>query len=200
MKTVNQVISELLNKKSEILGNNELVAKLSKGISQYIYLQEKYDNNDMDVEFKKKFAYFYRMNPYVGNEYKEEFFKILQDIKNGSHRSFSDVAEPLYNIENKHQFSFITKLLHTTNTNHPIYDSLVSKVLGLPSLTLVKERRDKMILSKQIINDVNILYAALLDDTQIQEILNIFDERFSAQISNVKKIDFILWAYGSTLK
>ncbi len=43
------------------------------------------------------------------------------------------------------------------------------------------------------------LYEEMLPNDDFKRILKEFDLRFNSPISQIKKVDFILWAYGSTL-
>lgn len=45
--------------------------------------------------------------------------------------TFEELARQLYVIDNRHEFSFLTKMLHTLDTNRSIYDSQVDAALGI---------------------------------------------------------------------
>ncbi len=200
MKTASQVATELEQNKAAIFGNQEVLDKIAYGIEGYLRIQNAYQENALDDAFKKYFGYFYRMSRYVSVAFKERFFAYLQEMRNGTSYSFLDLADALYDVDNKHQLSFVTKLIHTTDTTFPIYDSLVKKVLDLPNVTTIKNKTDKMIASQILIDNLKGLYHQLLITDAAQELLLAFDKRFNTPpISPVKKLDFILWAYGSTL-
>ncbi len=199
MKTAQQVVSELVANKDTIFENQQIHHKIADGIRHYTRLQTAYENNEMDEAFKKSFGYFYRMSRYAGSEFKAAYFAMMQDIRNGAARSFPEIADALYAIENKHQFSFITKLIHTTDPDFPIYDSLVSKVLQLPNVATIHGKTAKIMCSHEVIIHVKALYEQMLEIPEFLDLLQEFDRRFDAQLSDIKKIDFMVWAYGSTL-
>ena len=56
----------------------------------------------------------------------EEKLSLFEEIKENPDISFEKVARQLYSVDQKHEFSFISKMLHTINTSRPIYDSQVN--------------------------------------------------------------------------
>ncbi len=200
MITLNETVEKLITNQNSIFSNRAILDKIAYGVQGYIRIQNDYENNQMTEEFKKYFAYFYRMGMYAKADYKARFFEILKDLRDGARYTFNQISTDLYNISNKHQFSFITKLIHTTNTSSPIYDSLVAKVLDLPNVGMVQGLDEKISLSNIIISDLTNLYSQVLADSRFQPVLETFDLIFNnPPISNVKKLDFIIWAYGSII-
>lgn len=177
---------------------NKIVNALTKdSIMIYEYLQKTYRNVNIaaDMEFRKKFSNFYIMR-YPKQKYRDAFFGVFEKNKAYSCPSFKLISEELYMIDGKHQFSFITKMIHTISGNHPIFDSKVAAVLGINRLHKPFEealKRDEMILDylKDTYNKIN-------NENLIDSAIALFDRKFPANtLSFAKKIDFCLWSKGA---
>lgn len=178
---------------------DQILKKLDKEtLLKYCWIQTHVQkcNVATDVEFQRKFSGYYRMR-FVPAEYRKRFFELFEQIKSVG-ASFEETSRMLYKVSNRHEFSFITKMLHTINPTLPIYDSQVHASLEL--------RRDRFLpdLGKQIAQDVKVLrtislhYKRLMETPAVQELSSKIDKRvFPYAISEEKKVDFILWALGS---
>jgi len=91
---------------------------------------------------------------------------------------------------NRWDYSFSTKLLHTLDPSKPIVDSKVLKLLEMP-LPLRKDMKLLLDHYAKLETAIN----ALLETSDITQLLREFDKELPelANISNVKKLDFILW-------
>lgn len=153
-------------------------------------------NVDKDTYFRKKFVGFYRMR-FVTQEYRDAFFALFEAVKNKKDVSFAEISEKLYPISNQHEFSFISKMMHTINPNSPIYDNQVAKVLELKRKQNVslKARIEE---DNMILNKISKLYEELEESHLIDNAIDAFSSKFSSYpMLTSKKIDFILWALGS---
>lgn len=172
-----------------------------KMMSTYCWLQgQLYKRNvATDLEYRRKFAGYYRMR-FVSQEYREAFFNLFEKLKNEQTPSFREASFALYEIDQKHEFSFISKMLHTINPHKPIFDSQVCEVLHLQryyqASLEAKLRQDELALAR-IANS----YAEMTASERIQEMLARMDSLTpGCQITVEKKCDFILWALGGILK
>ncbi len=59
------------------------------------------------------------------------FSRYLRPSKNDAELSFVDVARNLSQVDGRHEFSFISKMLHTIDPSRPIYDSQVDQALQI---------------------------------------------------------------------
>ena len=103
-------------------------------------------------------------------------------------------------IDKKHEFSFISKMLHTINTTRPIYDSRVGRLLKLGHgyWQSVDQRMKKDV---QILGTLSETYQYLYASGKLNTMLDELDERTPGfQMSVEKKMDFILWALDKVLK
>lgn len=115
---------------------------------------------------------------FVSPAYRQAYFELLD---HGKHQkpSFEELARQLYAIDNRHEFSFLTKMLHTLDTNCPNYDSQVDAALGI-------HRRGVSDFELRLQQDRVILHAmmkaqqSLLQDPRVQGVLAAFTQIFTA--------------------
>lgn len=165
-------------------------------LEKYCWLEENLNKYDLSTsaEYQRRFAHYYRMR-FVSKEYRRAFFNLFQQIKSNSDVSFEEVARKLYSVDEKHEFSFITKMLHTIDTSRPIFDSQVNAALNLRTYQPDFEKRLKK--DCLILNQISEHYQVIMKAPEVQKILSELDSRtYPRKISDEKKIDFLLWALG----
>lgn len=185
---------------SAVISNwTSIMMKLdAKALSPYYWLQDNLYNRDVskDMEYKRKFGGYYRMR-FVSQQYRDAFFSIFEQIKYQRNISFEEVATELYPVDNKHEFSFISKMLHTINPTRPIFDSQVNKALDLKRTAYFPNLEKRIEWDGEILNKIALTYGELLRDKDIRALLTDIDEVVPGQIMTPeKKLDFILWALG----
>src|SRR3989344_2119020 len=113
----------------------EIIKKLSANHWRpYFFIKEKFSNNILDDEFKRRFCGFYIMNGPMGlNDFqKNEFFRLLSAKENNIEKVLGVLYEmPGYKQRHRLFLSFGTKLLHTIDNDLPIYDRNIAYVLEL---------------------------------------------------------------------
>ena len=125
----------------------------------------------------------------------EEKLSLFEEIKENPDISFEEVARQLYPVDQKHEFSFISKMLHTINTSRPIYDSQVNAALKLRTYQPDFEKRLKK--DKEILDRISDQYRILMSSPEVIELQEEIDLKIAPKtISTEKKLDFILWALG----
>lgn len=165
-------------------------------VEKYCWLEENLHkcNVSTNTEYQRKFSHYYRMR-FVSPKYREAFFALFEEIKDHPDTSFEEVARRLYPVDQKHEFSFISKMLHTINTSRPIYDSQVNAALKLRTYQPVFEKRLKKDI--EILDRISARYRMLMASPEVSEIQKEIDLKISPKtISSEKKLDFILWALG----
>ena len=165
-------------------------------LEKYCWLEENLYKCDLstDTEYQRRFVHYYRMR-FVSKEYRRAFFNLFEQIKNDQSTSFEEIARELYLVDEKHEFSFISKMLHTINTSRPIYDSQVNAALKLRTYQLDFEKRLKK--DKEILDRISDQYRVLMSSPEVIELETEIDSKISPKtISSEKKLDFILWALG----
>ena len=127
-------------------------------------------------------------------EYVDRFFELFQRQKD-TPMTFADLSRELYKVDGKHQLSFISKLLHTTDDSLPIFDSQVGRAFNV--------RRYSGMIEDRIAGDENLLdymsetYHQMETQGLIADAIQAFDDKFPGNgISFIKKVDFLLWKMG----
>lgn len=185
-------IPDLLQQNSSQL----LAAIPLRMVDKYLWIQNHFRHTDVSIdgEFQKRYAGFYRMR-FVSPGYRQAYFQLLEYGKQ-QEMPFEELARQLYAIDNRHEFSFLTKMLHTLDTNRPIYDSQVDAALGIHRRVVadfeLRLQQDRVILQAMMRTQ-----QSLLQDPQVQTVLSAFTHTFTVDdLSEAKKLDFLLWALG----
>ena len=175
----------------------EILAKITVPmLKKYIWLEENLHtcNVSSDPQYQSTFSGFYRMR-FVTEEYRKGFFALFESIKENPNPSFEEVSRLLYAIDKRHEFSFISKMLHTINPSKPIFDSQVNAALKVR--TFQPDFENKLKEDQKVLDRISEQYKVLMDLSAVKCILNEIDKRtHPGQISVEKKIDFVLWALG----
>ena len=167
-----------------------ILDRVEIGIDKYNWIMNRIHETDVssDAEFQKFFNGFYRMRQRPASFYKS-YYTYLEKNKNNKNLTFEEVLNYLYQETGAIHASFSSKLIATVNPDMPIWDKFVLQNLGLR--TPYHHEKDRL---KKIIS----LYQRICDWYKSDEALKKLEEfncHFpDTDISDVKKIDFILWA------
>jgi len=179
---------------------------LRENIPVYQYLQQSYSKGGVAENrlFQFVFRSFYRLdNAGLSDEQKTRYFMLMA----AGQTDLQTILEELFDLKTKRgkksvQFSFATKLLHTIDTGRPIYDKYVSSFTGI-KLYFNSHEDDSKKISKAIIKYDELEQAyreLLLTNKDMLDLVKILRKEYrlaESDISNVKAIDFLIWAYGS---
>lgn len=187
----------------KILNNQkDIIKKIPpQMLNTYYWLQDNLHlrNIARDFEYRRKFAGYYRMR-FVSQQYRDSFFALFEAIKNDAELSFVDVARNLSQVDGRHEFSFISKMLHTIDPSRPIYDSQVDQALQIHR-TYEPDIELKIQQDEEILKQISFVYQCLEASAEMAEPLAAFDQIIpSRSMSIAKKLDFLLWALGGIEK
>ena len=167
-----------------------ILDRVEIGIEKYNWIMKRVHETDVssDVVFQRAFNGFYRMRQRPASFY-ASYYTYLEENKNNQVLSFEDTVTYLYQETGSIHASFSSKLLATVNPNMPIWDKFVLQNLGLRTpYSYEKDRLQKTIK----------LYQKICDWYKTDEAIKklaVFNQQFpGTNITDVKKIDFILWA------
>ena len=167
-----------------------ILDRVEVGIEKYNWIMKRVHKTDVssDAEFQRAFNGFYRMRQRPASYY-ASYYTYLEKNKNNQDLSFEDVTTYLYQETGSIHAPFSSKLLATVNPDMPIWDKFVLQNLGLRTpYSYEKDRLQKTIQ----------LYQKICDWYQTDEAIKklaVFNQQFpGTNITDVKKIDFILWA------
>ena len=189
-KPVNRVFAEDAVKQAA-----RLLQARKSDIARYCDLQLRSSEVNVaeDKDFQKSFTAFYRLRR--DSVWRTYYFKLFEDRKNRKDSiSFGEIQLRLFQQCGKIESSFSSKMLATIDPNKPIWDSYVLKNLGLKLMGKSKEERFSaaVVLYDNICN----WYRDYLQTDEARDMIKMFDQTFPefSHITQVKKIDFIIWA------
>ena len=107
--------------------------------------------------------------------------------------TFEMAMERIKHIQGTYEMSFASKLLHTIDPLHPIWDSVVTGRHFEMKAPYASSKNRETTCCKRYAEYEDKFYDYMSTDEGCM-IIHMFDERFpDNRISDVKKIDFVLW-------
>lgn len=164
--------------------------RINDGLKKYCSIMTELYQTDVaqDKAFQRMFNGFYRMRQRPKDFY-SVYFSFLEENKMNKDLTFEEVLTYLFRETGEVHASFSSKLLATVRPEMPIWDKFVLQNLGLrPTYGYEANRLEKTVVLYQKICD---WYHTEDAAKKLEEFNAVFPE---AEISDVKKIDFILWA------
>jgi hypothetical protein len=183
---MSQVI--LLDDKSVI----EALSKVQPGLQKYLHIRNLIYNVDVskNADFKQAFNGFYRMRQRPQLFY-DTFYRFMEENKYHS-PTFEQALTFLFEELDRVEASFSSKLVATINPELPIWDSIVLKNLGKKAPAYYRKNRLQETL--ELYDDIVKWYESYLKTEEANNIIQFFDETYpNTGLTNVKKIDFVLW-------
>lgn len=166
-----------------------------KDIQRYISIMEKVNNVDVseDIDFQKEFNYFYKIR--INGEWRNTYYSLFESFKKKDSVTFDEIIKELYKRTGWVEPSFASKMLASLNSNMPIWDSKVLARIGITASK--KTGEDKVNETIYLYAKIVSWYDDVISNTETKtQYIEAFDKEFPqfSDISDVKKIDFILWA------
>ncbi len=171
----------------------EAINKARKGIRQYLEIMRLFPDTDvsLNTEFQRKYNSLYRVRQRDKHFY-ETYYQYMQCSK-GQNVEFQQVLRFLHSKLNRFEPSFSSKLAATHNPNLPIWDEIVLKNIGIkpPSLYSV----DRMNKTTATYDKIKEWYSRYMNSKEGHLVIDLFDDIVdeSSSITDLKKIDFVLW-------
>lgn len=170
----------------------ESLDKIEIGLYKYKDIMNSLYNTNVlkDKEFQKKYNGFYRIRQRTP-EFYSCYYGFLEEAKNKK-VSFEETINYIWENLGRIEPSFSSKLVATIDPDKPVWDSFVLKNIGLkPPYYSDRGRMNKdILLYKQICK----WYDDYLMTEEAKTAIELFDKKYPvASISNIKKIDLILW-------
>jgi len=164
-----------------------------KGIRQYLEIMRLFSNTNVSVntDFQKKYNSFYRVRQRDKHFY-ETYYQYMECLKD-QNVEFQQVLRFLHSKLNRFEPSFSSKLVATHNPNLPIWDKIVLTNIGIkpPSLYSI----DRMNKTTATYEKIKEWYSRYMNSEEGHLVVNLFDDIVdeSSSITDLKKIDFVLW-------
>lgn len=144
-----------------------------------------------DINFQRTFNGFYIVRR--NENWRKCYYNYFERIKNGD-PTFEGIITYLYECTGNIEPSFSSKMLATIHPGKPIWDRYVVQNLSIQLTGKTKE--EKLGNAISIYVDIENWYENFLDSEKGKECIREFDRVLPDYkgISNIKKIDSILWS------
>jgi hypothetical protein len=131
------------------------------------------------------------------------YFSLLERDKNNKSITFQKVIEQVYSDTGRVEPSFSSKLVATICTDKPVYDKYVCINLDLKVLGTNKPVLDRLRGYVEMYATLEALTEGLIKAPVFTQTLRpAFDNKFTEHkyISDVKKLDFLVWQFRNISK
>lgn len=186
-------MGERMDRRMQANEIGKAIEKARKGISQYLEIMHLFPlvNTSTDRDFQKKFNGFYRIRQ-RSKEWYDVYFSYMEKGKKQV-VLFDNVLDHIHEILGRYEPSFSSKLVATLYPNQPVWDSFIIKNTGqeAPSYT-AKYKFEK---AKIVFQNIREWYARHIQSEEGRLMISTFDRLVEEheQVTDLKKIDFILW-------
>lgn len=198
-------IINLLEKNQELI-----ISQISQeGIDVSVFIQKEYNKLGSELLkdsifryiFKKYYlsssARFFSEKSY--NIYFSIFSELVVEDYVNTDKIIKEVLRGLTPMREKLEYSYASKMIHTVNTNYPLYDSYVKSALRLKNISgkSNEERIESyLIIYKKIIE----IYNKIIKNESLKNLIKNFEEqRKLNDINDIKILDFLFWGTGKLI-
>ncbi|MCD7744319.1 MAG: hypothetical protein LUI13_03365 [Lachnospiraceae bacterium] len=182
-----------IQKAEQLLSDN---VKLLDGMNKYKQIMAVLYQTDVstDMDFRRTFNRFFVMRSRTPLYY-DKFYSFLEARKNVG-ATFEETLEELKSANGKLEVSFSSKLVHVIDPTQPIWDRNVSVLhfgMKVPGYGMPIAIRQKEVI--KVYHDYCRRFYEYLESNEGQELIHLFDGKHpNSGLTDVKKLDFILWA------
>ena len=184
--------------KDEVIQATAFLQKREKDIAKYCELIHLASETNVaeNKDFQKAFTAFYMLRR--DDSWREYYFQLFEEMKNRrAALSFGEIQLRLYLHCDQIESSFSSKMLATLDPEVPMWDSYVLKKLGFK----LKGKNKGLRLSQAVVLYDNICswYHEFLQTEEARSMIEAFDQAFPeyTRITQIKKIDFLIWGMRS---
>ena len=169
------------------------IRKAREGISQYLDIMAMLPVVDVTTHrgFQRRYNHFYRIRQRSVDWY-AEYYSFMERGK-GNPPRFEEVLDHLYATLGRYEPSFSSKLAATLDPGEPVWDQYVIQNTGQKAPAYSSSR--KMPRAKEIFQAIREWYRERIESPEGRLMIDAFDELVDQhdQITDIKKIDFVLW-------
>ena len=175
----------------QILNGKEILQQqLARGLGldRYAFIMR---GEPSSPEFQRVFNGYYRVRR--SKEWQCHYYGLFDKARE-SNCSFEQTIKELYTLTGNVEASYTSKLIATIDSSKPIWDQYVLRNLGLELTGRTKD--EKMQNAITLYEKIEKWYDHYLSTNEARENIDLFDRILPdyAWISDVKKIDCLLWS------
>lgn len=170
---------------------DDALARAEFGLQKYHWLQDNVWKRDVstDAAFQRAFNGFYRVRRDIG--WRKVYFGLMEEGKRSA-VGFRYALETLRAATGRIEASYSSKLVATLDPGQPVIDRFVLRNFGLH--LPYPEEADRLAKTLQVHSDLCEAYRRLMGSPTGISIIARFRERYpSAQITDLKRVDLVLW-------
>jgi hypothetical protein len=171
----------------------EAIKRAEPGICQYLEIMELLPkvNVASDRDFQRRFNRFYRVLKRPPDWY-EVYFSFMQQRK-AAVPTFNETLDHLWIVLGRCEPSFYSKLVATLDPAQPIWDAFVLQNTGTKRPSYVS--KNKLAEAKAAYQSIRTWYGQFLSSVDDKFVISVFNRKVReyALITDVKKLDFVLW-------
>ena len=170
--------------------------EIKKGVIKYQLIMRMYGETDVSEnrDFQRLYNGFYIM-AWRSEDWYYYYYKMLEGLKKHS-SSFEEILKALKEQSGRLEASFASKMYATRDPEYPIIDKWVLKYMHL-SLSYSANQQNRFENAVQLYRDLIVRYKELSRSKEGKEYIKLFEGICpNSDISDIKKIDFILWQLG----
>lgn len=165
----------------------------SMGLDKYQYIMDQVGKTDVstNADFQRIFNGFYIVRR--NEAWRKVYYELFEQVKKGT-PTFADILTHMYESTGNIEPSFSSKMLASIFPDKPIWDQYVIQNLNMKLVGVTKQKQLENAIT--LYNNVEKWYAYFLQTDKAKECIEKFDCAMPdyKHISNVKKIDCILWS------
>ena len=179
------------------------IRDVKDGLIKYKTIMELFRNTDVskDISFQRKYKGFYRMRFFIDDSI-VTYFNFLEKYKNINPKpTFINTLTYFFEVNNKFQYSFVSKLLATLDPELPVWDQNVLSLFGKKNPGNWLPKGKKIEEANEIYNKLIEWYKHFLTNKEGCNWEKFFDGIHpNSNITPTKKVDFVLWQLGAKIK
>ena len=176
-----------------------------ESVDVYVFLANEFARGSITENLVFQFVYrsFYRLDGIgLTQEFKKEYFELMEAARLQKSVDVRSLAKVLFDLSNaearKLQFSFATKLAHTVDSTHPLYDIDITKYFRFQSPSKSSPDFDARVQPlMDFYGDLSACYGQVLADGTLTGAVQFFRDTYSACIPDIKILDCIFKSAGS---
>lgn len=144
-----------------------------------------------DVAYQRSFNGLYGVRRNA--QWREVFFKILEDYKDQPDVNFRSVLNLLLESTGRVEASFASKLIATVNPTRAVYDSIVRKNLGIPSRSSSAANRIELLCADY--KTIQMHHERQIEHDNFLFLRERFDKKFPqfTHFTDLKVLDLMIW-------
>ena len=165
----------------------------SMGLDKYHFILDQVRKTDIstDAEFQRTFNGFYIVRRNAA--WRKTYYDLFEQVKSGT-PTFESILIYMYEHTGNIEASFSSKMLATIFPEKPIWDQYVVQNLNMELVGSTKQERLHNAIA--VYANIEKWYAEFLQTNKAKECIEAFNQLMPdyKHISNIKKIDSILWS------